>query len=77
MSGAPLSVWDNSCRTGPAESAREEQLHGGGGSNCVEAAEARHAIAVLDSTDALGPILFFKQHAWRQFAARVKTQRLQ
>ena len=35
-----------------------------------------HTIAVRDSQDALGPVLFFRQHAWRQFAAKVKTVRL-
>jgi hypothetical protein len=56
---------------------RKSSFSGGGGSNCVEVAEAEHAIAVRDSTDTLGPVLFFRQHAWRQFAARVKTERLQ
>jgi len=38
--------------------------------------DAGHTIAVRDSKDALGPILVFGQHAWRQFAAKVKTERL-
>ena len=56
---------------------RRSSFSGGGGSNCVEVADARHAIAVRDSKDALGPVLFVGQDAWRQFAARVKTERLQ
>jgi hypothetical protein len=47
----------------------------GGGSNCVEVADAGQAIAVRDSKDALGPVLVFGQHAWRQFAAKVKAER--
>jgi len=56
---------------------RKSSFSGGGGSNCVEVADARHAIAVRDSKDALGPVLFFRQQAWRQFAAKVKIERLQ
>ena len=55
---------------------RKSSFSGGGGSNCIEVAEAGHAIAVRDSQDALGPILFFREQAWRQFAARVKAERL-
>jgi hypothetical protein len=55
---------------------RKSSFSGGGGSNCVEVADAGHTIAVRDSKDALGPVLFFRQHAWRQFAAQVKTERL-
>jgi hypothetical protein len=54
---------------------RKSSFSGGGGSNCVEVADAGHTIAVRDSKDALGPVLVFGQHAWRQFAARVKTKR--
>ena len=42
----------------------------------VEVTDAEHNIAVRDSKDALGPVLVFGQHAWRQFAAQVKTERL-
>jgi Domain of unknown function (DUF397) len=38
-------------------------------------ADAGQAIAVRDSKDALGPVLVFGQHAWRQFAAKVKADR--
>ena len=55
---------------------RKSSFSGGGGSNCIEVADAGHTIAVRDSTDTLGPVLFFRQHAWRQFAAKVKTERL-
>ena len=55
---------------------RKSTFSGGGGSNCVEVTDAGHAIAVRDSKDALGPVLVFGQHAWRQFAAKVKTERL-
>lgn len=55
---------------------RKSSFSGGGGSNCVEVAAAGRTIAVRDSTDALGPVLFFRQHAWRQFAAKIKTERL-
>jgi hypothetical protein len=54
---------------------RKSSLSGGGGSNCVEVADAGHTIAVRDSKDALGPVLFFREQAWRQFAARVKVER--
>jgi hypothetical protein len=40
----------------------------------VEVTDAAHAIAVRDSKDAPGPILVFDQHAWRQFAAKVKAE---
>jgi hypothetical protein len=39
-------------------------------------ADAGQAIAVRDSKDALGPVLVFGQHAWRQFAAKMTTERL-
>ncbi len=55
---------------------RKSSFSGGGGSNCVEVADAGQAIAVRDSKDAPGPILVFGQHAWRQFAANLKTERL-
>jgi hypothetical protein len=55
---------------------RKSSFSGGGGSNCVEIAKAGQAIAVRDSKDALGQVLFFGQHAWRQFAAKVKAERL-
>jgi hypothetical protein len=32
-------------------------------------------IAVRDSKDAPGSVLVFGQHAWRQFAAKVKAER--
>ena len=55
---------------------RKSSFSGGGGSNCVEVADAGQAVAVRDSKDAPGPVLVFGQHAWRQFAAKVKTERL-
>lgn len=55
---------------------RKSSFSGGGGSNCVEVADAGQRIAVRDSKDALGPVLFFGQHAWRQFAANLKTEQL-
>jgi Domain of unknown function (DUF397) len=55
---------------------RKSSFSGGGGSNCVEVADAGQVIAVRDSKDALGPILVFGQRAWRQFAAEVKAERL-
>ena len=42
----------------------------------VEVTDAEHNIAVRYSKDALGRVLLFRQHAWRQFAAKVKTERL-
>ena len=54
---------------------RKSSFSGGGGSNCVEVADAGQAIAVRDSKATLGPILVFGQHAWRQFAAKVKAER--
>jgi hypothetical protein len=54
---------------------RKSRFSGGGGSNCVEVADAGQVIAVRDSKDALGPVLVFGQHAWRQFAAKVKAER--
>jgi hypothetical protein len=53
---------------------RKSSFSGGGGSNCVEVADAGQAIAVRDSKDALGPVLVFGQRAWRQFAAKVKAE---
>ena len=55
---------------------RNSSFSGGGGSNCVEVADAGQAIAVRDSKDALGPVLVFGQRAWCQFAAKVKAERL-
>ena len=55
---------------------RKSSFSGGGGSNCVEVADAGHIIAVRDSKDAPGPVLVFGQHAWRKFAAKVKAERL-
>ena len=55
---------------------RKSSFSGGGGSNCVEVADAGHTIAVRDSKDAPGPVLVFGQHAWCQFAAKVKAERL-
>jgi Domain of unknown function (DUF397) len=55
---------------------RKSSFSGGGGSNCVEVADARHTIAVRDSKNARGPVLVFGQHAWRQFAAQVKAEQL-
>ena len=55
---------------------RKSSFSGGGGSNCVEVADAGQAIAVRDSKDALGPVLVFGQHAWCQFAANLKTEQL-
>ncbi|MFZ0172985.1 MAG: DUF397 domain-containing protein [Acidimicrobiales bacterium] len=54
---------------------RKSSFSGGGGSNCVEVADAGQVIAVRDSKDAPGPVLVFGQHAWRQFAANLKTER--
>jgi hypothetical protein len=54
---------------------RKSSFSGGGGSNCVEIADAGYAIAVRDSKDALGPVLVFGHHAWRQFAANLKAER--
>jgi Domain of unknown function (DUF397) len=53
---------------------RKSSFSGGGGSNCVEVAGAGPTIAVRDSQDALGPILVFRRHAWRQFAAQIKIE---
>lgn len=53
---------------------RKSSFSGGGGSNCVEVADAGQAIAVRDSKDALGSVLVFGQRAWRQFAGKVKTE---
>ena len=55
---------------------RKSSFSGGGGSNCVEVADAGQAIAVRDSKDMQGSVLVLGQHAWRQFAAKVKTERL-
>jgi hypothetical protein len=55
---------------------RKSSFSGGGGSNCVEIADARQAIAVRDSKDTSGPVLVLGQRAWRQFAAKVKAERL-
>jgi Domain of unknown function (DUF397) len=55
---------------------RKSSFSGGGGSNCVEIADAGQAIAVRDSKDASGPVLVLGQCAWRQFAAKVKAERL-
>ena len=55
---------------------RKSSFSGGGGSNCVEVADAGQAVAVRDSKDAPGPVLVVGQHAWRQFAAKVKAERL-
>jgi Domain of unknown function (DUF397) len=54
---------------------RKSSFSGGGGSNCVEVTDAGQVIAVRDSKDALGPVLVFGQHAWRQFAAKVEAER--
>jgi hypothetical protein len=54
---------------------RKSSFSGGGGSNCVELTDAGQAIAVRDSKQAPGPVLVFGQHAWRQFAAKVKVGR--
>lgn len=54
---------------------RKSSFSGGGGSNCVEVTDVGQAIAVRDSKDALGPVLVFGQHAWRQFAAKLKIER--
>jgi len=54
---------------------RKSSFSGGGGSNCVEVADAGQAIAVRDSKDAGGSVLVFGQRAWRQFAAKVKAER--
>lgn len=54
---------------------RTSSFSGGGGSNCIEVADAGQAIVVRDSKDALGPVLVFGKHAWRQFAAKVKAER--
>jgi hypothetical protein len=54
---------------------RKCSFSGGGGSNCVEVTDAGQAIALRDSKDVLGPVLVFGQHAWRQFAAKVKAER--
>jgi hypothetical protein len=53
---------------------RKSSFSGGGGSNCVEVTDAGQGIAVRDSKDALGPVLVLGQHAWRQFAAKVKSE---
>ena len=55
---------------------RKSTYSGGGGSNCVEVAGAGQVIAVRDSKDVPGPVLVFGQHAWRRFAADVKSERL-
>lgn len=55
---------------------RKSSFSGGGGSNCLEVTDAGRTIAVRDSKDALGPVLVFGQHAWRQFAAKVTAERL-
>jgi hypothetical protein len=55
---------------------RKSSFSGGGGSNCVEVADAGQSIAVRDSKDAPGPVLVFGQHAWHQFAANLKTEQL-
>jgi hypothetical protein len=54
---------------------RKSSFSGSGGSNCVEVTGAGQVIAVRDSKDALGPVLVFGQHAWRQFAANLKAER--
>lgn len=54
---------------------RKSSFSGGGGSNCIEVADAGQAIVVRDSKDALGPVLVFGKHAWHQFAAKVKAER--
>ena len=56
---------------------RKSSFSGGGERNFIEVADAGRTIAVRDSKDARGPVLFFRQRAWRQFAAKVKTEQLQ
>ena len=49
--------------------------HSGQDGNCVEAARNLPGlVAVRDSKDALGPVLVFGQHAWRQFAAKMNAE---
>jgi Domain of unknown function (DUF397) len=51
--------------------------YSGQSGNCVEVARnLPRLVAVRDSKDAPGPVLVFGQHAWRQFAANLKAERL-
>jgi hypothetical protein len=47
--------------------------HSGNTGNCVEVADAWHAVAVRDSKDPSGPRLAFAPHQWQAFALEVKA----
>lgn len=51
--------------------------HSANAGNCVEVAgNLAGVVAVRDSKDQHGPALTVEAHAWRQFAAQVKTDHL-
>jgi hypothetical protein len=48
--------------------------YSGSNGNCVEAAGDGRVVAVRDSKNPVGHCLAFKPSAWREFAARLKTE---
>jgi hypothetical protein len=51
---------------------RKSSYSGNGGSDCVEAGNARPGVAVRDTKDRTGPALAFSPESWRAFTRRVK-----
>ena len=57
-----------------SRAAWRKSTYSNNGGSCVEVAlGARDLVAVRDSKDPDGPELAFTPHAWRAFAAQVKT----
>jgi hypothetical protein len=54
---------------------RTSSYSGNNGGNCVETGFAPGRILVRDTRDRAGAMLAFSANAWREFAAKVKTDK--
>lgn len=53
------------------DGAWRKSTHSAGSGNCVEVATRRGQVAVRDSKDPRGPVLWFDPNTWRAFVGSV------
>jgi hypothetical protein len=52
---------------------RKSSRSGSNGGGCIEVGQGRDAVAVRDTRDQTGPVLWFSPAAWQRFADQVRS----
>jgi hypothetical protein len=52
---------------------RKSSRSGSNGGGCIEVGQGRATVAVRDTQDRNGPVLWFSPAAWQRFADRVRS----